>query len=289
MSGSEIQALMALLDDPDEGVYNHVRSRLMEQGEAILPMLQAQQGRASRCEVTAGRLEELMSGVLEAKAVAGLQGWIAAGAPAVLDGALWLESVCGFGGQREDGMVAFSALRRDVWLELNEELTALEQVRVVNHVLYSAYGFERATLTEQDGRHAVPAQVLSARKGSPLGLGLVYLALAESLDLSLHAVAVSGLFFLAYIDPTWDASVGGEPPVWFYVNPFDKGQVVAPEELQMIARELEPDWAPQLLDAKQVCLRMGQYLVRLCRESDQTPAAHRLTRLLDLFSSQRPA
>ena len=288
MSGSEIQALMALLDDPDEGVYNHVRSRLMEQGEAILPMLQAQQVRACRCEMTAGRLEELMSGMMEERALVGLKGWLQSETPKVFDGALWLESVCGFGGQREEGEAAFSALRRDVWLELNEELTALEQVRVVNHVLYSSYGFERATLTEQDGRHAVPAQVLIERKGSPLGLGVVYLALAESLDLSLHAVAVSGLFFLAYVDPTWDASVGNEPPVWFYVNPFDGGQMVAPEELQMIARELEPDWAPRLLDAKQVCLRMGQYLIRLCRESDQTPAAHRLSRLLEVFG-QRPA
>lgn len=283
MSGAEIQALMALLDDPDEGVYSHVRSRLLEQGDVILPILQAERQDVTRCETSVERLDELMSGMLERQALAGLRNWSASRPCAVMEGAFWIESVCGFGQMKEEGQIAFAALRRDVWLELNEELTALEQIRVINHVMFTEYGFQRASLSEQGAAHAAPAQVLMGRKGSPLGLGMIYMGLADSLGISLHPVSVSGLFFLAYVDPHWDASSEEVPRVWFYVNPFDGGQVVAPEELSMIAQELETQWKPTLLDPHQVCFRLAEHLSRLCEESGHLAVAQRLTRLMEVL------
>ena len=39
MQPNEIHALIQLLDDPDEGVYQHVREQLIAKGTAVLPAL----------------------------------------------------------------------------------------------------------------------------------------------------------------------------------------------------------------------------------------------------------
>jgi len=279
MSGSEIQALMALLDDPDEGVYLHVRSKLLEQGESILPLLRSRSSDDEDCAVTQSRLNELMNGVLEQQAHAGLMKWAVDDKPSILEGAFWLESVCGFGGDRTAGEAIFKQLRRDVWLELNEELTALEQIRILNHVLFSNWGFSGIPLSAQQAKHALPASVLSERSGGPLGLGILYWALAESLSISLHPISVSGLFFLAYVDPTWDHSTG-TPPIWFYINPFQDGEMLSPEELQDLAEDLDANWSPALIGVPQMMQQIGRVVIHLCEGAGQTLTAQRITRLL---------
>ena len=39
MQPNEIHALIQLLDDPDEGVYKHVREQLLARGTEVLPVL----------------------------------------------------------------------------------------------------------------------------------------------------------------------------------------------------------------------------------------------------------
>ena len=40
MTKSEVSALISLLDDPDEGVFNHIKDKLMAMGNEVIPMLE---------------------------------------------------------------------------------------------------------------------------------------------------------------------------------------------------------------------------------------------------------
>jgi hypothetical protein len=40
LNQNEIEALIKLIDDPDEKVFNHVRSRLLELGTEVIPQLE---------------------------------------------------------------------------------------------------------------------------------------------------------------------------------------------------------------------------------------------------------
>ena len=48
MSISEIHALLALMDDPDEMVYDHVRDRLLSKGKDVLPFVNERERTPSR-------------------------------------------------------------------------------------------------------------------------------------------------------------------------------------------------------------------------------------------------
>ncbi len=40
MSDTEIQALVALIDDPDPDIYDHVRGRILSLGGPVVPVLE---------------------------------------------------------------------------------------------------------------------------------------------------------------------------------------------------------------------------------------------------------
>ncbi|HBS20538.1 MAG TPA: hypothetical protein DEA66_06800, partial [Flavobacteriales bacterium] len=69
---------------------------------------------------------------------------------------------------------SYKKLKRNVWLELNEELTALEQVRILNHVLYDIEGFTNAKSGQPEPKRALLGEVMAECKGNPLGLGILY-------------------------------------------------------------------------------------------------------------------
>jgi hypothetical protein len=70
-------------------------------------------------------------------------------------------------------MERFEALKKEIWLELNEEQTALEQVRILNHVFFSLRNRWRVL---DDLPHvpleALPSGVLQEqKKGNPYRVG----------------------------------------------------------------------------------------------------------------------
>ena len=138
MSVSEINALIQLLDDPDENVYMHVREQLLSKGTEILPAVMEHRSSNNICAVHESRLDELVEGLHGAYIKKGLMDWFDAGANDIIEGAIWVHKATDplldvVATKRE-----YEKLRRDVWLEMNEELTALEQVRILNHIFFSS-------------------------------------------------------------------------------------------------------------------------------------------------------
>ena len=124
----------------------------------------------------------------------------------------------------------YAKLKRNVWLELNEELTALEQVRILNHILYDVEHFTNAKSGQPDPSQALLGEVMSERKGNPLGLGILYLSLAQDLNLPIHGVNLPNHFILCYCDEhhvhhEFNAPDNQTPGgVLFYINPFSQGR-----------------------------------------------------------------
>ena len=63
MQPNEIHALIQLLDDPDEGVYLHVREQLLAKGTSVLPALLESREAHARCEEHERRMDELVDGL----------------------------------------------------------------------------------------------------------------------------------------------------------------------------------------------------------------------------------
>jgi hypothetical protein len=134
MSISEIHALLALMDDPDETVYTHVRERLLSKGKEVLPFVESAESTQQEDGLIKGRLALLKEGLQQTDVKDALADWMDLGGTDLWKGVQLVHSALDPTWNVAESMERFEALKKEVWLEMNEEQTALEQVRILNHV-----------------------------------------------------------------------------------------------------------------------------------------------------------
>jgi regulator of sirC expression with transglutaminase-like and TPR domain len=120
-------------------------------------------------------------------------------------------------------------LRKDAWLELHGNLTALEKIRVLNHVIFAMHRFGRNTSNFYSPGNSFINQVLETRKGNPISIAVIYTLVAQLLELPVYGVNLPLNYILAYTDPDYADDPNG---VLFYINPYNRGNVLSRQDIQ---------------------------------------------------------
>jgi regulator of sirC expression with transglutaminase-like and TPR domain len=240
MYTGEVNALISLIEDPDESIYLQVRSELKNYGEDIIPHLEHFWELNDFGPLFQTRLEELISSIQYDSVYNRLKKWIASEEKDLLEGALIINSY-GYPGCDEDELRRIvSRIRQDIWLELNDNLTAVEVVRVFNHMLFKVYGFEGDRDSYDQPQNSFFSDVLSNKRGNPLSLSILYGYLAKALDIPLYGVNLPSHFILCYLDLDPDYRDWGisekDADILFYVNPFSQGTMLMKEEIDEFLR-----------------------------------------------------
>jgi regulator of sirC expression with transglutaminase-like and TPR domain len=231
----ELEALINLLEDPDNQVFDSVSDRLVELGmEVVLPL-------EKRWELTLRpdlqeRIEEVIKKIQYNQLAEDLEGWRSLGGQDLLYGAYLVARLhypdLGFDVLEK----LVEKIRKDIWLELNSQLTALEQVRVINYFLYEIHKFDRSLKKAYTPQLYLVNHVLDTRKGSPVLLGLIYAELARRLELPIFGVNLPRNFVLCYYDQDYQEDPNG---ILFYINPSDRGTVLGVKELKSFLHHLK--------------------------------------------------
>jgi regulator of sirC expression with transglutaminase-like and TPR domain len=235
----EIKAMISLLDDPDDGIYGHVREKLIGFGEQVIPELEGYWEQASLDALMQQRIEEIISQIQFAAVLDRFKKWKLTGAESLLDGLIYLARYQYPDMDEIQVRRKMEELKRDVWLELNDHLTALEQVKVINHILFDVHGFAPNTQNYHAPQNSFINQVLETRKGNPLTLAVIYMVVARSLDLPIYGVNLPNHFVLAYVDTSnvmMHPGFGRE--VLFYINPFSRGTIFNHPEIEHFLGQL---------------------------------------------------
>ncbi|MBS0631675.1 MAG: transglutaminase family protein [Verrucomicrobia bacterium] len=110
--------------------------------------------------------------------------------------------------------------------------SAREQCRIINRVLFHEWGFRGNVEHYTDPANSFLDRVLERRKGIPISLSILYLLVAQRVGLELEPVGLPGHFIVGCFS---DA----QP---FFVDPFDKGLLLDPDEIFSLLRanQIEP-------------------------------------------------
>ena len=149
MNQSEINALINLLDDPDKEVFEHVSEKLIAFGSEVIPEFRIGLGKTFD-PIMHRRIEDLIHHIQSSSTGQNLKAWIESGSSNLLEGTL---IICRYQYpdlKTESILKAIDKLKKAIWLEMNYDLTPLEQVNVFNHVLYSIQNFSGNTLNLTD-------------------------------------------------------------------------------------------------------------------------------------------
>ncbi len=235
MTEKEIQALITLLDDPDKEIYNAVSQTLFDKGIEIVPELEKAWETSSASSVQ-DRLENIIHKIQLNHIHTSLSIWIKNGASDLLEGSFIVAKYqypdLGFYELTQE----VDKLRHDIWLELNDNLTALEKVRVINHILFDIHKFTGNNSNYYSPQNSFINQVLQSKKGNPISLSIIYAVVAQKLGLPIYGVNLPKNFILAYKDEYHQLFPSGDE-VLFYINPFNKGAVLGKKEIDTFLKQ----------------------------------------------------
>jgi regulator of sirC expression with transglutaminase-like and TPR domain len=240
---TDISSLIQLLDDPDELVYSHVKIQIMSIGEGAIPNLEEAWESNLFGVLFQNRIEELIHEIQFDAVAKSLNEWAHAEGASLLDGVMIINRYQYPDFDQEKMLKTLEQIQQDIWLELNTNLTAFEQVKVINHILFQIYGFSGNTLDYHSPKNSFLSEVLETKKGNPLSLSLIYSIISQNLDLPIYGVNLPHHFILAYLDrfSLYKTNNIFETDVLFYVNPFSKGTVFSKKEIDYFLEQLKLD------------------------------------------------
>ncbi len=289
----QLQALLRLLDDPDDEVAHAVIARLIAYGAEVVPQLE-KAWESSRSEALQEQIETLIHRVHFAALREDFRRWNAEATPGLLQGAILLSRYAYPGLRTEAVLAQFERIRLNVWLEINTYLSPIEQVNAFNSILYGYCRLSGTSLSRQTPAPFFINTLLDSRQGNVFTLGVLYLALCERLDVPLFAVSIPQQFLLAYMDayqPAFSDDVDDNPArhIRFYVDPLN-GQIYSPLEVENYLRKIGA--TPSLkhympLSARQILGQMMDGLASAYEHSKKPEKAAEIRVLLQSISEGR--
>lgn len=236
-----------LLDDPDEGVYKAVKKSLMDCGREVIPLLESV-WEGSLNPKLQERIEEIVKSINAESINRDLEGWLESGNYDLVYGA-WVVARTNYPDlELETIREKISKIRNEVWLEFNENLTGLEKVRILNHIFFKSKGFYPNTTNFFAPQNGMINLALDSGKCNPVMLGIIYIAVARDLEMSIYGVDLPNNFILAYLDPLSSAMAFGDDnndQVLFYINPFNRGAVFGRKIIDQFLAHSKTDPQPQ--------------------------------------------
>ncbi len=241
---SSIKALVKLIDDPDEEIYQHVRDELIKCGSKAIPYLEKSWEDEYYGLVFQNRIENVIHDIQFEDIKESLSKWNNGSDKDLLEGAIIIARYQYPGLIESEIRNYVQALRRDIWLELNDHLTAYEQVKVFNRIFFKEHKFAGDSKNYHSPVNSYINTVIQNRRGNPLSICLLYSIVAQSLDLPIYGVNLPNHFVLAYIDEKGSGAMinqENEYGVLFYINAFSNGVIFNTNEIKQFLHELKLD------------------------------------------------
>lgn len=235
---SEITALLTLLDDPDDEVFGAVSDKIVEFGRVIIPNLENLWENTVSEEVQE-RIELLIHRLHFTDLKEDFRQWSLSGHHDLLVGAM-LAAKFQYPDLTTGRIVQdVEKLRRNIWLELNNYLTPLEQARIVTGILYGYYGLKGTEVAYNDVNEFLIHKTLEAKRGNQLSNGILYLILCELLDIPVKAIGIPKQFVLGFFKPGYSSEMGDPvSKIDFFIDP-SSGQVFAYKDIEHYFKRIQ--------------------------------------------------
>ena len=286
MNEPEVKALISLLDDSDKEIFGHIEEKLVSLGRNVIPMLEDAWSNAFD-PIMQQRIAQIVHKIQFETLLEDLKLWIHTGDDNLLAGAI-LVARYQYPELEEEKIHQFiSQVKKDIWLELNENLTALEQVNVLNHIFFTKHGFSGNTTNYHAPQNSYINCVIESKRGNPLALSVLYLLITQSLGLPIYGVNLPEHFILTYLEVR-EGEEGNTGRILFYINPFSKGSVFGKSDIDQFVKKLnmEPQNSYyQPCSNKDMILRMLRNLSFSYQKLGDTEKVEELGLMIALFGN----
>ncbi len=240
----EISALFSLIDDPDQEVFTSVSTRIVDYGRGIIPNLENLWENTLSEEVQE-RIELLIHKLHYNDLTKDFIDWKNNPYHDLLFGSLLVAKFQYPELATAPVLQELEKIRRNVWLELNSFLTALEQANVISSIVYNYYRLNGIELNYTNPDDFFIHRVIESKKGNALSNGVFYLLLCGLLDINVRAINVPRQFILAYFHDDFDQHKDTNPQqkIHFYINAIT-GQIFSHKDMEAYFKRISVPITP---------------------------------------------
>ncbi|MCB2207984.1 MAG: transglutaminase-like domain-containing protein [Bacteroidetes bacterium] len=241
-TNKELDALISLIDEPNEEMYLAIRNKISDYGIEAIPVLE-EAWLSSKNDENAHRLEDLIEEIRFNDVYHELKSWAQFQSNDLIK-AFMLISKFRFPDLDEDKYYAeLDKLKQDVWLEINDNLTALEKVKVINHVLFDIHHYRGQPPSKKSTLNTFFInELMDTKTGNAITLGIIFIAIAQHLGIPVFGVDLPRHFILAYMDdmiPMKDVEDYKESDILFYLNAMNRGAVFTQNEIELFLKQMK--------------------------------------------------
>lgn len=233
MKESELKAMISLLDDPDQEIFQEIEHNLITCGPEVIPLLE-KHWEESFDVLLQTRIEDIIDKIQFDQIKNELQLWRLHNSEDLLEGLLIINRYQYPSMDEEQVYFILAELKRNAWFHMMYDMSPLEKVKLLNNVIFREFGLSGNTTDYHSPSNSYIQKVLETKKGNPISLACVYALVAEKLDIPIYGINLPKHFVLAYMDQDVDA----EQKVLFYINVFNRGQIMKEDDILSFLRQL---------------------------------------------------
>ena len=275
ISESQIKALVRLLSDENDRVVKTISNRLIEIGDSAVPFLQeaeieqpemARRIEAVLDEIRGARLEEefrdLASSPDDPIDLEKGELLIARYAYPTLDVAAYA--------QRLDDMA------REMRDRIGQRVSGEEAVKTLSRYLFTEQGFRGNNKNYYEADNSYLNRVLDRRTGIPISLSIVYLLIAQRLDLPVFGIGMPGHFLVKFESERYKV----------FVDCFNAGALLTEKDCARFLRQAGYGFEEKFLQkssTRAILIRTLKNLVAIYHKLDEPVKEVRLTRFVELL------
>ncbi len=230
LTEKEIRSLISLIDDDE--IFETVFDKIVDMGDNAINFLD-EEIEHSIDSVKVNRLQEAYNQITLNSCVAELSHWKNYNSANLFKGLSIISRL-------RYPHLDLSFINREInkikdslWLELNDNFTALEKIRIFNQVFFDMYGFGGDITDFFNPSNSFIIDVLKRKKGNPITLSSLYTIIAQSVGIPVYGINMPRHFIAAYTENLLihPFNTVNRNNILFYINPFGKGEIYSSKEV----------------------------------------------------------
>ncbi len=236
MTNRKLDALIDLLDDPDLTVFELVQQELLKETDEIIPALEEKWESSfdGNCQE---RIENIIQNLQFKETARLLKNWLTTNTDErdLLTGFLIFDRFQYPDLNPLNIQLKLENIRKKIWLELNNSLTLLEKITILNHFLFNINEFSINFKNIHSPQNCFLNQMLDTKKGNPVSMSIFYTIIARQLELPAQFIDFPKNPLVAIVDAKLARKVHGsavKSDVLFYINPSNKGSITSIKEIE---------------------------------------------------------
>jgi hypothetical protein len=246
MENAEIEAIIKLIDDPDPKVYNDIYDFILNRGSQFLPFLENSWSFNDNPEFQS-RVQYLIDTIQINEVGQSVLNWKNNTESELLDLLYIIESVSLLYTDFSELRQSIKKLNESIWLDLNNGLTSIEKIKIINNHFFINYELKPANLLDISSLQL--SRVTDTKLMHPLSLSLLYLWVCNKNGLNVKIIHVPEIVLLAYFDEiTASIAFATEQHhnIVFFIDPSQQGAIIGRQMVDQYidskSFEIQPDF-----------------------------------------------